>query len=116
MVRVNGMEFSTESIELSMDSVFTITTKDNISVDEVPIVDVEIIDGDVTHTINTADYDVTFEKDGDLTIVTMAYVDKMTRINNQMSALQAEIEAIKAVVFPQVIEGSGASMIEEEEE
>ena len=101
MVRANGMEFSTESIELSDDSVFTITTKDKIDVDEVPIVDVEIIDGDVTHTISTADYDVSFEKDGDLTIVTMAYVDPVTRMTDQIIYLQAEIEAIKAVVFPQ---------------
>lgn len=101
MVRVNGMEFSTESIELSMDSVFTITTKDEISVDEVPIVDVEIIDGDTIYEINTADYDVSFAKDGDLTIVTMAYVDPMSRMNNQIADLQAEIDAIKAVVFPQ---------------
>lgn len=113
MVRVNGMEFSTESIELSMDSVFTITTKDKISVDEVPIVDVEIIDGDVTYTISTADYDVTFAKDGDLTIVTMAYVDKMAKMTNQIADLQAEIEAIKEVVFPVAV--TPPPMIEEEE-
>lgn len=95
MIRINGQEFPTESIELSMDSVFTITTTEPASsFDDLkqPNVEVEIETDGVTYGVNTSDYAFTFDNG----TITLAYVDKEAKMQSEIDALKSTVAYLQS--------------------